>query len=88
LKQEEIYWNLHQNPAEARESLAAFRIRYNQIRPHWALTPEHGGDPVTPFEVYTNLVTPRLPAWQDWAINARKRLDAAMNIDANTIQAA
>jgi len=86
LKMEEIYWNLYQSPAEARESLEAFRKRYNEIRPHWALKPEHGGDPVTPFEVYTNLVTPRLPAWQDWAIKARERLDAAMNDDANNFK--
>ncbi|MFW6033297.1 MAG: integrase core domain-containing protein, partial [Phycisphaeraceae bacterium] len=28
------------NPAEARESLAKFRERYNTRRPHWALRPE------------------------------------------------
>ncbi|MFW6033299.1 MAG: DDE-type integrase/transposase/recombinase [Phycisphaeraceae bacterium] len=39
LKSEEVYWNLYANPAEARESLAKFRERYNTRRPHWALRP-------------------------------------------------
>ena len=40
LKTEEVYWQLYDNPAEARASLAAFRERYNTRRPHWALRPE------------------------------------------------
>ena len=43
MKTEEIYWHLYQSPAEARERLAAFRERYNTVRPHWALRPEGGG---------------------------------------------
>ncbi len=88
LNTEEIYWNLYKNPAEARVKLEAFRIRYNEIRPHWALKPEAGGDPATPLEVYTNLVTPRLPAWQDWAIRAKERLAIALNDDTINHQAA
>jgi transposase InsO family protein len=52
MKTEEIYWHLYQSPAEARERLAEFRERYNTIRPHWALRPEEGGDPLTPHDVY------------------------------------
>src|SRR5690606_30485748 len=52
LKTEEVYWKLYASPAEARESLAAFRRRYNVLRPHWALVPIEGGDPVTPMDVY------------------------------------
>lgn len=44
----EIFWS----PAEARDRLAAFRQRYNEVRPHWALVPTAGGDPVTLAEVY------------------------------------
>ena len=56
LKHEEIYWNLCSSVADAREKLAAFHVRYNEVRPHWALQPEEGGDPVTPQEVYTGQV--------------------------------
>jgi putative transposase len=52
LKQEEVYWQLYQDPAQARESLAVFRERYNQLRPHWALLPAGGGDVLTPADVY------------------------------------
>ncbi len=30
----------------------AFRTRYNEERPHWALVPAGGGDPLVPAEVY------------------------------------
>jgi transposase InsO family protein len=52
LKQEEVYWQLYQDPAQARESLATFREHYNPIRPHWALLPAGSGDVLTPADIY------------------------------------
>jgi hypothetical protein len=51
LKAEEVYWKLYENPGEARTSLPEFRKRYNEVRPHWALVPEGGGDVLTPADV-------------------------------------
>lgn len=82
LKQEEIYWELYRSPSEARDRLAIFRDRYNQLRPHWALVPIEGGDPVTPIEAYTSGIEIQLPAWQGWAKAAKEKLDALMNEDA------
>jgi putative transposase len=76
LKEEEVYWRLYENPADARACLAEFEARYNQRRPHWALVPEGGGDPVTPQEVYEGKVRPQLPRWQAWAREAKAKLDA------------
>jgi putative transposase len=76
LKTEEVYWHLYQNPAEARERLQAFRERYNTVRPHWALRPDTGGDPLTPYDVYVHGRATTIPAWQSWAHAARKKLDA------------
>jgi transposase InsO family protein len=50
LKAEEVYWQLYSSPQDAREKLEAFRQRYNEIRPHWALVPKSAIDPVTPAE--------------------------------------
>ncbi len=46
LKLEEMYWRLYNSPSHARECLAEFRRRYNERRPHGALAPESGGDPL------------------------------------------
>jgi transposase InsO family protein len=54
LKVEEVYWRLYDNPLHCRECLEQFRSRYNDRRPHWALIPEEGGDPLVPKEVYTS----------------------------------
>jgi transposase InsO family protein len=78
LKDEEIYWRLYDNPRHARECLEEFRQRYNCRRPHWALVPEEGGDPVTPYEVYVNGVAVAIPKWQAWARAAKARLDQMM----------
>jgi transposase InsO family protein len=78
LKQEEIYWQLYERPSHARECLAAFRERYNERRPHWALIPPDGGDPVTPSDVYTRGLAVEIPRWQGWARGAKAKLDAAM----------
>lgn len=82
LKQEEVYWRLYESPAEARRCLAEFRERYNARRPHWALIPEEGGDPVTPEDVYAHGAAVRLPAWQNWAKQAKEQLDQMMLGDA------
>lgn len=74
LKNEEVYWKLYATPAEARESLEAFRRRYNEVRPHWALMPSQGGDVVTPMDVYVHGQAVQLPQWQGWAKAARKKL--------------
>ena len=76
LKTEEVYWKLYASPGEARESLAVFRRRYNEIRPHWALLPLGGGDPLTPEEVYVHGRAVELPKWQGWAKAAKAKLRA------------
>ena len=75
LKTEEVYWQLYDSPAQARESLQRFHQRYNQVRPHWALAPEGGGDVLTPADVYVRDETVTLPKWQSWAHAARRKLD-------------
>lgn len=79
LKHEEVYWNIYKNPEHARENLEKFRIRYNTIRPHWALIPENGGDPVTPIEVYRSQVKCVIPEWQPWAKAAKKKIDEELS---------
>lgn len=78
LKNEEVYWRLYDHPQHARECLAEFRARYNGNRPHWALTPEAGGDPLVPAEVYAVGRTVQIPRWQGWARAAKAKLDALM----------
>ena len=79
LKEEEIYWRLYESPLHARDCIAEFRRRYNESRPHWALIPEGGGDPVTPLDVYGKGLAIGIPRWQGWARSAKARLDALMN---------
>ena len=61
-----------------RRCLAEFRERYNHRRPHWALIPEEGGDPVTPHDVYVGGVKVGIPKWQGWAKGAKAKLDQMM----------
>jgi transposase InsO family protein len=75
LKTEEVYWQLYRSPGEARASLEVFRRRYNDIRPHWALVPVEGGDPVTQKDVYVHGQAVQLPKWQGWAKAARQKLE-------------
>jgi len=75
LKEEEVYWRLYDNPQHCRECLAQFRQRYNAIRPHWALRPAEGGDPLVPEEVYGGGRTIQIPKWQGWAVKAKAELD-------------
>ena len=75
LKLEEVYWRMYDSPADCRECLEEFRSRYNSRRPHWALIPEEGGDPLVPEEVYTGGRVIRIPRWQGWARGAKKKLD-------------
>jgi RNA-directed DNA polymerase len=82
LKYEEVYWRIYDRPAHARVCLAEFHERYNTSRPHWALVPEGGGDPVTPEEVYSGGVAIGIPKWQGWAKGAKKKLDDLMAADA------
>ena len=81
LKEEEIYWRLYENPAHARECINSFRDRYNTDRPHWALIPEDGGDPVTPRDVYVTGLEIKIPKWQTWARNAKDRLEKLLLTD-------
>lgn len=74
LKREEVYWRLYDSPQHARECLAEFRERYNQVRPHWALVPEEGGDPYVPAEVYAGDRPIQIPRWQQWARAAQQKL--------------
>jgi putative transposase len=75
LKEEEVYWRLYDDPRHARRCLAEFRERYNGRRPHWALVPEGGGDPVTPEDVYVNGLAVGIPKWQGWARGAKAKLE-------------
>lgn len=77
-KTEEVYWQLYDHPQAARESLAVFQQRYNERRPHWALVPESGGDPLVPREVYALGLSIQIPKWQTWAKAAQAKLDALM----------
>ena len=62
-------------PASGQYSAHCVVGLYNDIRPHWALIPEAGGDVVTPTDVYTGKVRTKLPRWQGWAREAKKRLE-------------
>jgi len=75
LKSEEVYWRLYDDPQHCRMCLAEFRARYNEQRPHWALTPVEGGDPLVPAEVYYQGRTIQLPRWQTWARAAQAKLE-------------
>lgn len=75
LKEEEIYWRLYDHPAHCRECLEEFRQRYNRRRPHWALVPVEGGDPLVPEEVYAGGRAIAIPRWQGWAKGAKEKLD-------------
>ena len=75
LKEEEVYWRLYENPSHCRDCLEEFRTRYNDRRPHWALIPEEGGDPLVPEEVYTSSRSIQIPKWQGWAKGAKAKLD-------------
>ena len=55
---------------------------YNGTRPHWALIPPEGGDPLTPQEVYEKGLAVRLPKWQGWAKAAKEKLEKLMKEDA------
>ncbi|MCA9540846.1 MAG: IS3 family transposase [Myxococcales bacterium] len=83
LKREEVYWNWYDSPADARQKLEAFRLRYNNHRPHWALRPVDGGDPLTPRDVYVDGLVTQIPRWQKWALAARKKLEEMKANDAS-----
>ena len=82
LKLEEVYWRLYDDPNHARVCLEEFRHRYNERRPHWALVPESGGDPLVPLEVYTGGMAIQIPKWQGWAKGAKEKLDAMLAAEA------
>jgi transposase InsO family protein len=82
LKSEEVYWRLYDNPGHCRDCLAEFQERYNTVRPHWALRPEAGADPLTPHDVYAGGAEIVIPAWQHWARAAKKKLDQMIADDA------
>jgi transposase InsO family protein len=88
LKDEEVYWRLYDGPAHARECFAEFRSRYNARRPHWALVPEEGGDPVTPEDVYVHGVSITIPKWQGWAREAKRKLEEMLGDGARILQKA
>lgn len=78
LKSEEVYWRLYEHPQHCRACLAEFRARYNTRRPHWALVPEAGGDPLVPAEVYAEGRAIQIPRWQTWASAAQAKLEELM----------
>ncbi len=80
LKAEEVHWRLYEDPEHARRCLVEFRARYNASRPHWALVPEGGGDPLVPAEVYAGGRAIQIPRWQGWARAARAKLDGLLDV--------
>ena len=78
LKAEEVYYRIYQNPGQCRDSLQEYRNLYNQVRPHWALLPEQGGDPMTPEDVYCQGHKTQIPKWQSWALKAKNTIDETM----------
>src|SRR5437899_1095166 len=80
LKNEEVYWRLYDDPPHARQCLAEFQARYNTSRPHWALVPEEGGDPLVPAEVYAGERSTQIPRWQPWARAAQAKLEELMGV--------
>jgi len=78
LKTEEVYWRLYDHPQHCRECLAEFRTRYNELRPHWALVLEEGGDVLVPADVYVLGRTTEIPRWQTWARAAQAKLEQMM----------
>jgi putative transposase len=80
LKRAEVDWRLYNDPQHARECLAELERRYNYDRPHWALVPEAGGDPLVPAEVYGEGRMTQLPKWRAWAREVKHRLDE-MEVD-------
>ncbi len=82
LKEEEVYWRLYDNPHHGRMCLEEFRVRYNTIRPHWALIPQQDGDPMTPHDVYVEGKATAIPKWQGWAKAAKAKLDELMTEEA------
>jgi transposase InsO family protein len=84
LKEEEVYWRLYDHPQHCRECLAEFRARYNGLRPHWALIPEEGGDPLVPAEVYAQARMIATPRWQGWARAAKQKLEELLKKEAGT----
>ena len=79
LKEEEVYWRLYDSPAHCRACLEEFRQRYNIRRPRWALSPEEGGDPLVPLEVYRGDQSIGIPRWQTWAKGAKEKLDQMLS---------
>ena len=75
LKKEEVYFRIYDSPNHARRCLEEFRLRYNQVRPHWALRPAENADPWTPAEVYEHGRPVIIPKWQGWAKAAKKQLE-------------
>jgi transposase InsO family protein len=79
LKKEEVYWRVYDIPAHARVCLAELRQRFNERRPHWALIPEGGGDPLMPKDVCLHGLATRLSKRQGWAKQAEEQLDQLMS---------
>jgi len=82
LKAEEVYWRLYDSPFHARQCLEEFAVRYNTIRPHWALIPEQGGDTMSPNDVYVQGKAIGIPRRQGWAKTAKAKLDKLLTEDA------
>lgn len=82
LKEEEVYWRMYDNPHHAEQCLEEFHYRYNTIRPHWALIPQAGGDPLTPYDVYVEGRAVGIPKWQGWAKSAKAKLDKMIREEA------
>ncbi len=66
---------MYDGPGHARQCLADFKQRHSTVRPHWALVPAEGGDPLTPYEVYPEAWPVQIPKWQSWALAAREELE-------------
>ena len=65
-----------------RRHLAAFRERYKEVRPHWALVPVYGGDPVTPAGAYAGGIDVQIPEWEFSDKAAEEKIARLMKQDA------
>ena len=63
LKDEKVYRNLYDSPADARRSLDAYQERDKRIRPHWAHQPVGGDDPLVLADVYLDVLAVTIPKW-------------------------
>ena len=64
LKDEKVYWNQYDNPADARRSLDAYQEHYKRTRPHCVHQPVSCGDHLVPADVNPDRLAVTIPKWR------------------------